>query len=186
MVREAIEAGQSDFGENYLQDALSKISAVPDATWHYIGAIQSNKTREIATHFDWVHTVASEKIARRLNAQRAGSTLPLNIMLQVNVNREPGKSGVNEDDLPALVESALQFDHLHLRGLMAIPQRSDDVEKQRTNFIKLAELLASIQRQFCLSGFDELSMGMSADLEAAVSAGATWIRIGTAIFGERH
>ncbi|MCZ6501714.1 MAG: YggS family pyridoxal phosphate-dependent enzyme [Gammaproteobacteria bacterium] len=186
MVREAIDAGQSDFGENYLQDALLKISVVPDATWHYIGAIQSNKTREIATHFDWVHTVASEKIARRLNAQRGESALPLNIMLQVNVNREPDKNGVNEDDLPALVESTLQFDHLRLRGLMAIPEKSDDVKRQRANFVKLAELLSSIQRQFCLPGFDELSMGMSADLEAAVSAGATWIRIGTAIFGERH
>lgn len=186
MICEAIKAGQSDFGENYLQDALDKIFVVPDATWHYIGAIQSNKTRGIATHFDWVHTVASEKIARRLDAQRPESAPSLNIMLQVNVNREPGKHGVDEADLPSLVESTLQLSRLRLRGLMVIPENVDDGAKRQANFVKLAELLASIQRQFCLSGFDQLSMGMSADLEAAISAGATWIRIGTAIFGERH
>ncbi|MCH8256992.1 MAG: YggS family pyridoxal phosphate-dependent enzyme [Proteobacteria bacterium] len=186
MVREAIDAGQSDFGENYLQDALVKISEVPDATWHYIGNIQSNKTRGIATHFDWVHTVTSEKIARRLNSQRPESALPLNIMLQVNVNHEPGRQGVDKADLPALVESTLQLDHLRLRGLMAIPEKVDDEERQLANFVELAELLAAIQGRFFLPGFDQLSMGMSADLEAAISAGATWIRIGTAIFGERH
>lgn len=186
MVCEAIEAGQSNFGENYLQDALDKISVFPDATWHYIGTIQSNKTRGIAAHFDWVHTVASEKIARRLDTQRPESASPLNVMLQININREPGKNGVDEADLPALVESTLQLDRIRLRGLMAIPENIDDRERQQANFVKLADLLTSIQRQFNLSDFDQLSMGMSADLEAAISAGATWIRIGTAIFGERR
>jgi PLP dependent protein len=186
MVREAIRAGQLDFGENYLQDAMAKISSVPDATWHYIGAIQSNKTRDIATHFDWVHTVASEKIARRLDHQRDNSTLPLNILLQVNVNQEPGKSGVSEGNLPGLVESTLKFKNLRLRGLMAIPEQTDDTQIQQMNFEKLAELLASIRRRFRLTEFCELSMGMSADLEAAIFAGATWIRVGTAIFGNRE
>ncbi len=185
MVQEAIEAGQSDFGENYLQDAMAKISEVPEATWHYIGAIQSNKTRDIAANFDWVHTLASEKIARRLHSQRGESAPPLNVLLQVNLNNEPGKSGVDEHVLPSLIESTLQFDHLILRGLMAITQKSDDVILQRDNFQKLAELQVTIQQQYRLADFCELSMGMSADLEAAISAGATWIRIGTAIFGER-
>ncbi len=186
MVLEAIEAGQSDFGENYLQDAMIKISALPEATWHYIGAIQSNKTRDIAANFDWVHTLASEKIARRLHNHRGDSEPPLNVLLQVNLNNEPGKSGIAAHDLPSLIESILDFDHLSLRGLMAIPEKSDDVALQRENFQKLAELQVSIQQQYQLANFCELSMGMSTDLEAAISAGATWIRIGTAIFGERN
>jgi pyridoxal phosphate enzyme (YggS family) len=186
MVQAAMAAGQFDFGENYLQDALGKIPSVPGATWHFIGAIQSNKTRDIAQHFDWVHTVASEKIARRLNAQRDEASLPLNVLIQININHEPDKTGLNENDLPNLVESIAGFERISLRGLMAIPELTDDPARQRANFARLTDLQKSVQQQFELRNFDQLSMGMSADLEAAIAEGATWIRIGTAIFGERN
>ena len=185
MVREALAVGQKDFGENYLQDALDKISSAKDATWHYIGAIQSNKTREIAEHFDWVHTVASEKVARRLSAQRNETDRPLNVLLQVNINQEAGKAGIFKEDLPGLVETICGFERITLRGLMAIPQQSSDPDIQRANFSILAELQQSIRQQFNFPQFDQLSMGMSDDLEAAIAEGATWVRIGTSIFGER-
>jgi PLP dependent protein len=185
MVTEAFAAGQRDFGENYLQDALGKIPAIQGATWHYIGAIQSNKTREIAEHFDWVHTVASIKVARRLNSQRSEAMTPLNVLLQVNINQEAGKAGILVDELPGLVESILAFEQITPRGLMAIPEQSSDPSTQRANFATLAELQKSIQAQFSLPQFDQLSMGMSGDLEAAIAEGATWVRIGTSIFGER-
>jgi pyridoxal phosphate enzyme (YggS family) len=185
MVQEAFAAGQRDFGENYLQDALSKIPAIPGATWHYIGAIQSNKTREIAEHFDWVHTVASVKVARRLSSQRNEAASPLNVLLQVNINQESGKAGILANELPGLVESILGFEQITPRGLMAIPEQNSDLVVQRANFATLAKLQKSIQTQFNLPQFDQLSMGMSGDLEAAIAEGATWVRIGTSIFGER-
>lgn len=185
MVRQALAAGQKDFGENYLQDALNKIPSIQGATWHYIGAIQSNKTRHIAEHFDWVHTVASVKVARRLSSQRSATSAPLNVLLQVNVNQESGKAGILEADLPNLVKSICGFERIALRGLMAIPEQSDDVAVQRANFSILAGLQKAIQQQFALPQFDQLSMGMSNDLEAAIAEGATWVRIGTLIFGER-
>lgn len=186
MVKKAIRAGQLDFGENYLQDALTKIPTFPDASWHYIGAIQSNKTRDIANHFDWVHTVSSVKVAQRLDAQRPDGMQPLKVMLQVNVNKEPGKAGVEEEGLVELVESLIPLKRIRLLGLMAIPKQTDDYTQQRINFAQLASLQKLIQERCCLPQFDQLSMGMSADLEAAIAEGATWIRIGTAIFGERE
>ncbi len=186
LVEQAIEAGQLDFGENYLQDALTKIPSFPGVTWHYIGAIQSNKTRDIAAYFDWVHTVSSVKVARRLDAQRSDDVDPLNVLLQVNVNKEQGKAGVREEDLLGLVKSLLPFKRIQLRGLMAIPQKTDDYTMQRTHFARLASLQKQVQQQCALPLFNELSMGMSADLEAAIVEGATWVRIGTDIFGERE
>jgi pyridoxal phosphate enzyme (YggS family) len=186
MVEQAIAAGQLDFGENYLQDALTKIHALPDASWHFIGAIQSNKTRDIAAHFDWVHTVSSVKVARRLDAQRPDEAQPLNVLLQVNINNEDGKAGVLEEDLLELVNSLIPLKRIQLRGLMAIPQKSEKYDVQRKNFAHLARLQKLVQSNCALPQFDELSMGMSADLAAAIAEGATWVRIGTDIFGERE
>lgn len=195
MVIRAMEAGQYDFGENYLQDALSKIISISEASgdtatrspsWHYIGAIQSNKTRDIARHFDWVHTVASEKVARRLNSQRPEDLPAINILLQVNLNQEAGKAGIDHNNLAGLVDSLLTFDRIALRGLMAIPEVTKDYDQQRANFARLADFREEIQAKFDLDQFTELSMGMSADLEAAIAEGASWVRIGTAIFGERE
>jgi pyridoxal phosphate enzyme (YggS family) len=185
MIQEALAAGQNDFGENYLQDAMSKIPSIDGATWHYIGAIQSNKTRDIARYFDWVHTVASLKVARRLSSQRDGAAPPLNILLQVNINRESGKAGILAEELPGLVDSISDLPRIVLRGLMAIPEQSNEASVQRANFSTLCELQKSIQQQLNLPAFDQLSMGMSGDLEAAIAEGATWVRIGTSIFGKR-
>ncbi len=191
MVTDAISCGQLDFGENYLQDALEKISAMPAAmpnarpVWHYIGAIQSNKTRDIAAHFDWVHTVASEKVARRLNNQRPVELPPLKVLIQVNLNQEAAKAGIAPEELSGLVKAIQNFNHIELVGLMAIPEQVHDVEVQRANFHRLAALQALIKEEYNLKSFTELSMGMSGDLDAAIAEGATWVRIGTAIFGER-
>ncbi|RKQ95822.1 hypothetical protein C7446_3205 [Kushneria sinocarnis] len=186
-LRAAHEAGQCAFGENYLQEALEKQQALADLDpeWHFIGGIQSNKTREIAEHFDWAHTVDREKIARRLNDQRPASRAPLNICLQVNVDRETGKAGTDFEALPALAESVLTLPGLSLRGLMAIPAASEDRDTQRRAFQRLAEALTRLQERFPEAPLDTLSMGMSADLEAAVLEGATLVRIGSAIFGPR-
>jgi pyridoxal phosphate enzyme (YggS family) len=189
-VIEAALAGQRAFGENYLQEALDKIAAVrtarPDLLleWHFIGPIQSNKTRPIAEHFDWVHAVDREKIAQRLSEQRPVQLPPLNICLQVNISGEDTKSGVAPAEVLALARSVAAMPRLRLRGLMAIPEPAADVEQQREPFRDLREL----QRQVQAAGIplDTLSMGMSADLDAAVQEGATIVRIGTAIFGQRH
>lgn len=186
MIEKAIQAGLGDFGENYLQEALRKIQSFPGATWHYIGAIQSNKTRDIASHFDWVHTVSSLKVAQRLDSQRPADAQPLNVMLQVNISKEEGKAGVAEEDLMDLVRSLLPLKQIRLRGLMTIPRKTDDHALQRASFAHLAHLQKSVLQHFNLPQFNELSMGMSADLEAAIAEGATWLRIGTAIFGERE
>ncbi len=187
MVTEAMSCGQIDFGENYLQDALVKIAAMSDTkpVWHYIGAIQSNKTRDIAANFDWVHTVASEKIARRLNNQRPAELPRLKILIQVNINQEAAKAGIAPAELPMLIEAIQDFDKIQLVGLMAIPEQQDDVAIQRANFRRLADLHRRTKAEFGLTSFTELSMGMSADLDAAIAEGATWVRIGTAIFGQR-
>lgn len=177
--------GQRDFGENYLQEALPKIQALADLslTWHFTGQLQGNKTRTVAENFDWVHTLDRERIAARLNDQRPHYAAPLNVCLQVRLEDEPGKGGVPPGQLLALAHSVAQLPKLKLRGLMCIPPPRDSFEQQR----ELFEQLATHQRQLMDAGFalDTLSMGMSADLEAAVAAGATWVRIGTAIFGER-
>ena len=182
-VREAFAAGLRDFGENYLQEALEKQVELSDLPliWHFIGPIQSNKTKPIAEHFAWVHSVDRLKVAQRLSEQRPVSLPPLNICLQVNVSLEPSKSGCAPDELTALALAVSQLPNLCLRGLMAIPEPTDDVAAQRAAFARLRELRDGLPMPL-----DTLSMGMSHDLEAAVAEGATIVRIGTAIFGERN
>ena len=181
-VREAYAAGLRDAGENYLQEALAKQEELSDLAliWHFIGPIQSNKTRAIAEHFDWVHSVDRLKIAQRLSEQRPAGLAPLNICLQVNVSGEASKSGCEPADLPALARSVAALPGLRLRGLMAIPEPTDDRAAQEAAFAVLREL----QEHLGLD-LDTLSMGMSHDLEAAIAQGATWVRIGTALFGAR-
>ena len=184
-VRAAHAAGQLEFGENYVQEALAKIAALSDLplTWHYIGPIQSNKTRALAEHFDWVHTVAREKVALRLAEARPAERGPLDICLQVNLSGEQSKSGVTPQALRPLAEAVRALPRLRLRGLMAIPEPSADTALQRRRFAGLRLLLEQLNADGY--GLDTLSMGMSQDLEAAVMEGATIVRIGTAIFGER-
>ncbi|RWU26628.1 YggS family pyridoxal phosphate-dependent enzyme [Pseudomonas alkylphenolica] len=181
-VREAFAAGVRDVGENYLQEALNKQAELTDLplTWHFIGPIQSNKTRAIAEHFDWVHSVDRLKIAQRLSEQRPDSLEPLNICLQVNVSGEASKSGCTPEELPALALAIAALPRLRLRGLMAIPEPTDDRAAQEAAFARVQQLQASLNL-----GLDTLSMGMSHDLEAAIAQGATWVRIGTALFGAR-
>jgi pyridoxal phosphate enzyme (YggS family) len=185
-VRAAFAAGQRHFGENYLQEAEDKIAATADLDdihWHFIGPIQSNKTRAIAAHFDWVHSLDRLKIARRLSEQRPENLPPLKVCLQVNISGEASKSGVEPDALPALAAAVAELPRLELRGLMAIPAPFEDEAQKREPFARLAALLATLGET--LPGLDTLSMGMSADLEAAIAEGATLVRIGTAIFGPR-
>ncbi len=188
-LRAAFAAGQKAFGESYLQEALEKIDALSDLTdleWHFIGPIQSNKTRQIAEVFDWVHSVDRLKIARRLSEQRPDSLPPLNLCLQVNINKEETKAGCLLTDLPALGREVSALPNIRLRGLMAIPDPNQPDTELRASFGKLAEALESLRRENPDSGsLDTLSMGMSGDLEMAIDAGATWVRVGTAVFGER-
>ena len=181
-IRQACQAGLHDFGENYLQEALEKQADLADLplTWHFIGPIQSNKTKAIAEHFDWVHSVDRLKIAQRLSDQRPESLPPLNICLQVNVSGEASKSGCEPQDVPQLAHAIAALPRLRLRGLMAIPEPTDDPTEQRAAFARLRHLQAELQMDL-----DTLSMGMSQDLEAAIAEGATWVRIGTALFGAR-
>lgn len=181
-IREIHAAGVRDVGENYLQEALTKQQALSDLPliWHFIGPIQSNKTKAIAEHFDWVHSVDRLKIAQRLSEQRPAGLAPLNICLQVNVSGEDSKSGCAPADLPALANAVAALPNLRLRGLMAIPEPTDDRAAQEAAFATLRQL----QEELGL-GLDTLSMGMSHDLEAAIAQGATWVRIGTALFGAR-
>jgi pyridoxal phosphate enzyme (YggS family) len=185
----AADAGQRAFGENYLQEALDKMTAVrstrPDLMleWHFIGPIQSNKTRPIAENFDWVHAVDREKIAQRLSDQRPAHLLPLQICLQVNVSGEDSKSGVSPDELLPLARAVSAMPHLQLRGLMAIPEPTEDPERQRGPFVLLRQLAQQLREAGIET--DTLSMGMSADMGAAIAEGATMVRIGTAIFGQR-
>lgn len=182
--------GQRHFAENYLQEALAKIDAVraaaPDLslTWHFIGPIQSNKTRPIAERFDWVQSVERLKIAQRLSEQRPADLPPLNVLLQVNISGEASKSGVAPSELPALARAVAALPRLRLRGLMAIPEPSDDPARQSPPLAAMKRLFDE-QRAAGFADWDTLSMGMSADLEAAIAQGATMVRIGTALFGER-
>ena len=181
-IREAHAAGLCDFGENYLQEALEKQAALTDLPliWHFIGPIQSNKTRPIAEHFDWVHSVDRLKIAQRLSEQRPAHLPALNICLQVNISGEDSKSGCSPEELTALARAVVALPNLRLRGLMAIPEPTDDVAAQHAAFARLRQL-----RDELALNLDTLSMGMSHDLEAAIAEGATWVRIGTALFGAR-
>jgi len=181
-LRDAYAAGLRDFGENYLQEALGKQLELADLPliWHFIGPIQSNKTRAIAEHFAWVHSVDRLKIAQRLSEQRPADLPPLNICIQVNVSGEASKSGCSPADLPALANAISALPHLKLRGLMAIPEPTEDRSAQDAAFAAVQNLQASLNLPL-----DTLSMGMSHDLESAIAQGATWVRIGTALFGAR-
>jgi pyridoxal phosphate enzyme (YggS family) len=186
-VAEAAAAGQRDFGENYVQEALEKITAARAAglelDWHFIGPLQSNKTRAVAQNFAWVHSIEREKIAARLSEQRDVHVEPLQACIQVNVSGEASKSGVAPEAVRALAEAVVALPRVKLRGLMTVPEPSDDEALQRRRFAQLRELLEQLNS----AGFtlDTLSMGMSADLEAAILEGATMVRIGTALFGAR-
>lgn len=189
-ILEAAEAGQVAFGENYEQEAISKIEAIrksrPDLKleWHFIGPIQSNKTRPIAEHFDWVHSVDREKIARRLAEQRPDNLPPLNICLQINISNEKTKSGILPEDTLKLAKTISGMSKLRLRGLMAIPEPQSNPERQRQPFAAMKALFD----QLVQAGYDidTLSMGMTDDMEMAIQEGATTVRIGTAIFGKRR
>jgi pyridoxal phosphate enzyme (YggS family) len=185
-IREALSAGQHDFGENFVQESLQKIeeSSNEDITWHFIGHLQTNKTRPVAEHFQWVHTVDRLKVARRLSQQRPDNAADLNICIQVNVDREAGKSGVIAEELHDLAHAVAELPKVRLRGLMCIPAVRDTVEEQRRPFAMLNSHLQNLQD----SGLDldTLSMGMTADYEAAILEGATIVRIGTALFGKRE
>jgi PLP dependent protein len=186
-IAQAYAWGQRDFGENYVQEALEKqteLKALLDIRWHFIGPIQSNKTRALAEHFAWIHSIDREKIAQRLNDQRPHSLPRLQICLQVNIDDEATKSGVTLIDLPALAQAVSKMPRLQLRGLMCIPSPSHNRELQGAAFAQLAKALQNLQRQG-LTSMDTLSMGMSGDLEAAIAEGATFVRVGTDIFGSR-
>ncbi|MDX1497002.1 MAG: YggS family pyridoxal phosphate-dependent enzyme [Salinisphaeraceae bacterium] len=184
-IEAAVSAGLTQFGENYLQEALPKIEALRshDLEWHFIGPVQSNKTRDLAAHFDWVQSVDRPKILRRLNEHRSAWAPPLNICIQVNISGEPQKAGVLPQEALALCETCCQLQRLQLRGLMVIPQASTDPKQQLASFSQAKALFD----EFCAQGLplDTLSMGMSGDLEAAIEAGSTMLRIGTDIFGPR-
>ncbi len=184
-VREAAACGQRAFGENYLQESLPKIAELADLDleWHFIGPLQSNKTRAVAERFDWAHAICREKIAARLSDQRPAGMPPLRVCLQVNVSGEAAKSGVAPEQVPALARAVAVLPGLELRGLMAIPEASDDTALLRRRYALLRELLARLNGEGM--ALDTLSMGMSHDLEAAIAEGATIVRIGTAIFGTR-
>jgi len=185
-VREAYAAGQRAFAENYVQEGADKVVALSDIPleWHFIGPIQSNKTRVVAAHFDWVHSVDREKTAQRLAEQREAHQAPLQICLQVNVSGEESKSGVSPAELPALALAVSGLPRLQLRGLMCIPEATDDVGLQRARFAQLRQLRDTLNESLGLH-MDTLSMGMSDDLESAIAEGATMVRVGTAIFGAR-
>jgi len=184
-VIEAAAAGQRDFGENFVQESLEKIAAVSrnDLCWHFIGHLQTNKTRAVAAHFDWVHTVDRLKTAQRLSQQRPAALGKLNICLQVNIDDEPGKSGVNVDELFELAKQVAQLPRLRLRGLMCLPALRTRFEDQRKPFAAMRDLLGMLRRQSL--EVDTLSMGMSSDFRAAIFEGATIVRLGTAVFGKR-
>ncbi len=177
-IREALAAGQKAFGENYVQEAVQKMEALPPLEWHLIGPLQSNKTRLAAERFAWVQTVASEKIARRLSEQRPASLAPLNVLIQVNVSGEASKSGIELDEVESLARTVAGLPRLALRGLMAVPEPGAD----RSRYASVKNVFDRLKSEF---RFDTLSMGMSDDLDLALAEGATMVRIGTAIFGPR-
>ena len=184
-ILEARDAGQRDFGENFVQEGLEKIqqSIGSDLIWHFIGHLQTNKTRVVAENFDWVHTIDNPKTARRLSEQRPDSLKPLNICLQINIDSEVGKSGIAVDELAALAAACTELPNLRLRGLMCLPALREDFSEQRLPFAKLRAMADDLRANDINT--DTLSMGMSADYRAAIFEGATIVRIGTAVFGER-
>ena len=187
-VREVTALGQRNFGENYVQEGVDKIAALKDVTglvWHCIGPLQSNKTRPVAEHFDWVHSVVRLKIAQRLSEQRPAHLPPLNICLQVNIDGGPTKAGVSPTDALALAQAVSVLPRLVLRGLMTIPDPLESFDAQVAVHMQAKRLFDDLYASLELPQFDTLSMGMSADLEAAVQAGSTMVRVGTAVFGGR-
>jgi pyridoxal phosphate enzyme (YggS family) len=184
-IRSVAQAGQRDFGESYTQEALPKIESLADLklTWHFIGRLQGNKTRAVAEHFDWVHTVDRDRIADRLNEQRPALLPPLNVCIQVQVTPEPQKAGIPPEEVEALARHILGLPRLKLRGLMCIPPASEPAAVKQ-DFIALADLASRLRTKGI--DVDSLSMGMSGDFEPAIAAGSTLVRVGTAIFGERH
>ena len=185
-IRAALAAGQHDFGENYLQEALAKIHELKGEKiyWHFIGSIQSNKARDIAVHFDWVHSIEKVSIAQRINRLRPETLPPLNVCLQVNIDQEPSKSGCRIEQLNVLADEVARLPNLKLRGLMAIPNPTADAQQQYKTFTELYTLFEQLKHRH--SDADTLSAGMSGDFEQAIRVGTTLIRIGTAIFGPRR
>ncbi|AZG35333.1 MULTISPECIES: YggS family pyridoxal phosphate-dependent enzyme [Shewanella] len=186
----AYQAGQRLFGENYVQEGETKINALqadyPDIEWHFIGPLQSNKTKIVAEHFDWMHTLSRGKIAQRLHEQRPSDKSPLNVCIQVNISQEESKSGINSAsfaDVATLALTIASLPHLKLRGLMAIPTATDDVQLQQQEFSQLKQLFDQLKQQY--PSVDTLSMGMSGDMDIAIANGSTMVRIGSAIFGQR-
>jgi pyridoxal phosphate enzyme (YggS family) len=187
LIREAYHAGQRQFGESYVQEAVDKInelSELSDIEWHFIGPIQSNKSALVATHFDWVQSVDRIKIARRLNEQRPQNIAKLNILIQINIDDEDTKSGCTIDELPELAAFVANAENLVLRGVMAIPKKSETLSEQQASFARLNGCFTQLKSQY--PTIDTLSMGMSNDVEAAISQGSTMVRIGTDIFGPRN
>ncbi len=184
-LRLAAEAGQTCFGENYLQEALIKINALADLdlTWHFIGPIQSNKTKEIAAHFDWVHSIDRDKIIQRLAKQRPSQLPPLNVCIQVNIDDEASKSGITAQQLTQLADAVALQERLCLRGLMIIPTATTSITQQRRSFQQAYQLFSELASRY--PSVDTLSMGMSGDMSLAISEGSTLVRIGTALFGQR-
>ena len=186
-IEEAIRAGQCAFGENYVQEGVEKIayfSGNKSLEWHFIGPLQSNKSRLVAEHFDWIQTVDRFKIAERLNDQRPEHLPPLNVLIQINISDESSKSGIQPEEIFSLAEKISQFPRLKLRGLMAIPKPESKPEQQKIALRKMKDLFNRLQQQF--ESVDTLSMGMSDDMASAIECGSTMVRIGTAIFGERN
>jgi len=194
LIRQALAAGQHRFGENYLQEAAAKMQEIADSEegqrveWHFVGPIQSNKTRELAERFDWIQSLDRLKVAERLSQQRPAGRPPVNVLLQVNVSGEPSKHGVTPAEVPELGWRIAQLPRLRLRGLMAIPAPTANPVQQRASFARLRRLFEQLRGELSgsLADLDTLSMGMSDDLEAAVTEGSTMVRVGTAIFGARN
>jgi PLP dependent protein len=185
-IQAAYDAGITEFGESYLQEALNKIRQLQSLaiTWHFIGPIQSNKTKDIAAHFDWVQSIDRLKILNRLSQQRPKNLAPLQVCIQINYFDEPQKKGATLGQLPTLLELADKLPNITLRGLMAIPPKTDDFEQQLAQFNKIADCFTEFQQSY--PSMDTLSIGMSNDLEAAIAAGSNMVRIGTALFGPRN
>ncbi|MDF7671448.1 YggS family pyridoxal phosphate-dependent enzyme [Orbaceae bacterium ESL0721] len=189
-IAEAIEAGQLAFGENYVQEGIEKVHYFQQTNpnnkliWHFIGPLQSNKCKQVAENFDWMHTVDRLKIAQRLNDNRPAHKGKLNILIQINISQEESKAGIKPEQLPELAAQIMQLPNLTLRGLMAIPEIENDFEKQLATFRKMDQLLQDLKQYY--PELDTLSMGMSNDMSAAIAAGSTMVRIGSAIFGARN
>ena len=188
-ILEAYHAGQKAFGENYVQEGVDKIQYFEaqniQLEWHFIGPLQSNKTRLVAEHFDWMQTLERAKIADRLNEQRPANKAPLNVLIQINISDEASKSGIQPSEMIELAEHIENLPHLRLRGLMAIPAPTDNIAKQEAAFSQMEQLFEQLKVAFPHQQIDTLSMGMTDDMQTAIKCGSTMVRIGTAIFGAR-